>query len=216
MLEAIVIEPKKKAENCVIWMHGLGADGHDFEGIIPELRLPETHNIRFVFPHAPIRPVTINMHMQMRAWYDIYTLDNLDLEDESGIKKSCELIDELVQQQAINKQRIVLAGFSQGGAIALYMGLNSVDSYAGIIALSAYLPFLHSSEKRPTTQNASLPILQCHGNYDDIIPARLGKETNNYLKKQSNTVQWNEYAMGHQVCTDEIIAIGDWLKEQLL
>lgn len=216
MLEAIVIEPKTTVDSCVIWLHGLGADGHDFEDIVPILDLPETHGIRFIFPHAPIRPVTINMHMKMRAWYDIYTLDNLDLEDANGIQQSCEQIENLIQQQNVNQERIVLAGFSQGGAIALYMGLTSVKPYAGIIALSTYLPFLHIPEKRPNLKHQSLPILQCHGNYDDVIPSRLGKETNEYLKKQSDAIEWKEYSMGHQVCSEEINAIGDWLKQRLL
>lgn len=215
MLESIIIEPKKTATHCVIWLHGLGADGHDFENVVPELGLPEKHSIRFVFPHAPYRPVTINMHTEMRAWYDITTLDSLDQEDEAGIQQTCSDIDALIQQQNINPQHIVLAGFSQGGAIALLLGITSDHAYAGVIALSTYLPFLHTPNKRPLIKHATLPILQCHGNFDDVIPVRIGKETYEYLITKNTAIEWKEYNMGHQVCSDEIDAIGKWLTQRL-
>ena len=216
MLETITIEPKKTVDSCVIWLHGLGADGHDFEGIVPNLGLPDSHGIRFVFPHAPYRPITINMHMEMRAWYDIYTLDSLDNEDSTGIQQSCEQVNALIKQQNIKPERIVLAGFSQGGAIALYLGMTTTEPHAGIIALSTYLPFLHTPEKRPAIKHTALPILQCHGNYDDVIPARVGKETHDYLKTENTKSEWQEYNMGHQVCSEEIKTIGEWLTERLL
>lgn len=215
MLKTVTIEPKKGADSCVIWLHGLGADGHDFEGIVPNLGLPEGHSIRFIFPHAPYRPITINMHMEMRAWYDIFTLDSLDHEDEVGIQDSCREIETIIQQQNTNPRRVVLAGFSQGGAIALHMGTHSEKPYAGIIALSTYLPFLRTPNKRPTIKHKTLPILQCHGNYDDVIPAHVGKETFDYLRTGNNMVEWKEYIMGHQVSVDEIIDIGKWLTRLL-
>ncbi|MCB1827531.1 MAG: dienelactone hydrolase family protein [Coxiellaceae bacterium] len=209
------MEPNNKVDSCVIWLHGLGADGHDFEGVVPELNLPKEHGVRFVFPHAPIRPVTINMHMKMRAWYDIFTLDSLEKEDEVGILESAQQIETLIQQQKIDPTRIIIAGFSQGGAMALHIGITAKQTFGGIIALSTYLPFLHQPEKRPSIIHETLPILQCHGEYDDVIPARTGKETYDYLKTGIKDIEWKSYNMGHQVCTEEIRTIGNWLTQRL-
>jgi len=215
MLETIVIEPKKSVDGCVIWLHGLGADGHDFESVVPALGLPDNHGIRFVFPHAPYRPITLNQHQKMRGWYDIYTLNNLEQEDEAGIQASCDALHTLIQQQDLENNRIVLAGFSQGGAIALLHGMRASDPFAGILGLSTYLPFLRHTNKRPTmvAHNAS-SILLCHGTHDDIIPLRLGEATRDYVMTQNQQTNWETYPMGHQVCQNEINDIGKWLTQQ--
>jgi len=216
MLETITIEPKKNAESCVIWLHGLGADGHDFTPILPKLGLPKDHRIRFIFPHAPYRPITINGQKEMRAWYDIFDLERLEHEDEPGIQQTYHDIHTIIQQQNISSERIVIAGFSQGGAMALFIGTKALQHYAGIIALSTYLPFLRAANKRPTLQNPNLAILQCHGIYDPIIPLSVGKAAYEYLKTKIDAIEWKEYQMGHQVCEDEIQYIGKWLVKKLL
>ncbi len=218
-LETITKNPKQAADSCVIWLHGLGADGHDFEGIVAELGLPDSHTIRFIFPHAPMRPITINHHMVMRGWYDIYSLDNLEREDEKGIEDSRSHIEQLLQEQidrGIPSNRIVLAGFSQGGAIALYLGLTYLQPIAGIIGLSTYLPFTRNEKRKLQITQKNIPILMCHGSYDDVVPTHLGKETNAYLKANGLTPQWHTYPMGHQVCNEEIQLIGNWLTKNLL
>jgi len=216
MLETITIEPKKTADSCIIWLHGLGADGHDFENIVPDLGLPENHRIRFIFPHAPYRSITINQSMEMRGWYDIYALDSLQQEDDAGIQASCDALTELIRHQGLSNDRIVLAGFSQGGAIALLQGLVASDPFAGIIGLSTYLPYIRNLKRRPPVQHETLPILLCHGNYDDVIPIRIGIETRDYIAASNQRTEWKAYAMGHQVCSDEIHYIGQWLTRCLL
>ena len=218
-LECIITEPKQTADSCVIWLHGLGADGHDFEGILPELGLPETHRIRFIFPHAPMRPITINHHMVMRGWYDIYSLDSIEQEDEKGIEDSRLQVEQLLQgqiDQGVPSNRIVLAGFSQGGAIAMHLGLSYPNALAGVIGLSTYLPFIRNEKLKLQTTQENTPILMCHGNYDDIVPKQLGKATFDYLQAKGFSPQWHEYPMGHQVCNEEIQLIGDWLAKLLL
>lgn len=212
--EKIIIEPESKATACVIWLHGLGANGHDFVDIIPELKLPRILKIRFIFPHAPVRPVTINANMPMRAWYDIYTLSNLDHEDKAGILKSTAAIETLIQDE-LNKglvsQQIILAGFSQGGAIALYAGLRYSKPLAGILVLSAYLPLASSLAKEAHTANKTTPIFMGYGEYDDVLPIRLGETTRDFLHQLNYSVEWHNYPMGHQVCQQEIADIAKWL-----
>lgn len=217
-LEYILKEPTKPADSCVIWLHGLGADGHDFEGILPELGLPESHAIRFIFPHAPMRPITINQHMMMRGWFDIHSLNSLEQIDEEGIETSRQQIEQLIQTQldkGIPSNRIVLAGFSQGGTIALYLGMSYTQPIAGIVALSTYLPFVTNENHKLNVIHNETPVLMCHGEYDDIIPASLGKETFLYVKKKGFSPMWHEYPMGHQVCSEEIRLIGNWLTQVL-
>lgn len=219
LLESIIKEPKQPANSCVIWLHGLGADGHDFEGILPELGLPETHGIRFIFPHAPMRPITINQHEIMRGWYDIYDLGSLDREDTKGIEDSRSRIEQLLQEQirqGIPSNRIVLAGFSQGGVIAMYLGLTYSQPICGIIGLSTYLPFMRNEKRELQITHKNIPIVMCHGDYDDIIPAQVGKKTFDYLRTKGCSPQWHTYPMGHQVCAEEIQLIGEWLTKILL
>ena len=203
---------------CVIWLHGLGADGHDFEPIVPELRLPESLPLRFVFPHAPVRPVTVNGGMSMRAWYDIYSLDAEGRADEAGVRESAELLRAVIEQQkarGIASDKIVLAGFSQGGAIALHTALRSTEKLAGLMALSTYLP-LHSKFEQEVVADAavgdtSLPIFMAHGSHDPVLTIDRGQNSAELLRKHGFTVDWHVYPMAHQVCMEEINDIRDWL-----
>lgn len=211
-LEKITKDSKTKATGSVIWLHGLGADGHDFVDIVPQLRLPEDLSIRFIFPHAPIRPVTVNAKMRMRAWYDIYSLNDLANEDEAGILQTEKSIDELIRAEIDNgiaSDRIILAGFSQGGAMALFSGLRYPKPLGGILALSTYLPLANHSPLNPANQQ--IPIFMAHGRFDPVLPLSLGQQSYALLKKLNYPIEWHEYPMEHQVCYEEIIAAGQWL-----
>ncbi|MGQ0428846.1 MAG: alpha/beta hydrolase [Gammaproteobacteria bacterium] len=212
---AVVLAPAAPATASVIWLHGLGADGHDFVPIVPELGLPA---VRFVFPHAPVRPVTLNMGMRMRAWYDIRTLTAEGRADEEGIRASVELARGYIAAEravGIASQRILLAGFSQGGAIALHAGLRHAEPLAGIIGLSAYLPLQAALAGELAAANRATPILMCHGLYDPVLPHALGVMARDWLREQGYVVEWREYPMQHQVCMPEIEEIGRWLRARL-
>ena len=213
-LESIAILPTKSALGSVIWLHGLGADGHNFADIVPKLALPKDLYLRFIFPHAPKRPITLNSGMCMRAWYDIYGLADLTREDEEGIAQAQQSINQLIEEEiskGVLSNRIVLAGFSQGGAMALYTGLRYSKSLAGIIALSTYLPLADQLAAEASVVNKQIPIFIAHGNSDPILPLTLGKRTFQLLNQPGCPVEWQDYAMGHQVCYEEIKAIGKWL-----
>ncbi|MBT8506732.1 carboxylesterase [Coxiella-like endosymbiont of Rhipicephalus sanguineus] len=213
--ESITIPPTKAAVGSVIWLHGLGADGHDFADIVPQLALPQDLHLRFIFPHAPIRPITINAMMQMRAWYDIYSLTDFTHEDEEGIAQTQRSINQLIEKEVtegVPSHRIVLAGFSQGGAMALYTSLRYSKPLAGVIALSTYLPLADQlAAKVSDVINQQIPIFIAHGDSDRVLPLTLGKQTFQLLNQLGYPVEWHEYAMGHQVCYEEIKAIGKWL-----
>jgi phospholipase/carboxylesterase len=216
--DAVVLAPATEAAAAVIWLHGLGADGHDFVPIVPELKLPESPAIRFVFPHAPVRPVTLNMGMRMRAWYDIRTLTADGRADEEGIRASTALLVRYIQRErdaGIASQKIVVAGFSQGGAIALHAGLRHPEPLAGILALSTYLPLQAALAGELADANRATPILMCHGLYDPVLPAQLGAMAREWLRVQGYAVEWHEYAMQHQVCLPEIQDIAAWLRTRL-
>ena len=217
-LTTVEIEPTGPARSSVIWMHGLGADAHDFEPIVPELRLPSELGIRFVFPNAPICPVTINGGMRMRAWYDVLSTDLPRREDPDGVYASQCAIDALLEREkkrGIPAERIVLAGFSQGGAMALHTGLRYSDTLAGILALSCYLPLASTlnSERRPANQQT--PIFMAHGDYDAVIPLRYGRQSAELLESLAYRVEWQKYDMGHEVCWEEIRDIAKWLERVL-
>ncbi|HEV7478559.1 MAG TPA: dienelactone hydrolase family protein [Burkholderiales bacterium] len=210
-MDAIEIETGPRPEAAVIWLHGLGADGHDFEPIVPELRLPKA--VRFVFPHAPVRPVTINNGMRMRAWYDILQFGG-GPEDEQGIRASQALLENLITAQkkkGIQADKIVLAGFSQGGAIVLQTGLRHTERLAGIMALSTYLPIAETLQKEKSKANQDLPIFMAHGTYDDIIPLRRAEQSRDLLVKSGYPVEWRTYPMPHSVCPEEIGHISEFL-----
>jgi phospholipase/carboxylesterase len=210
-MDAIEIETGPRPEATVIWLHGLGADGHDFEPIVPELRLPKA--VRFVFPHAPVRPVTINNGMRMRAWYDILQFGG-GPEDEQGIRASQALLENLItaeKKKGIQADKIVLAGFSQGGAIVLQTGLRHAERLAGIMALSTYLPIAETLQKEKSKANQDLPIFMAHGAYDDIIPLRRAEQSRDLLVKSGYPVEWRTYPMPHSVCPEEIGHISEFL-----
>jgi phospholipase/carboxylesterase len=206
LMDAIEIETGPNPVATVIWLHGLGADGHDFEPIVPELRL--TKPVRFVFPHAPIRPVTINQGMRMRAWYDIYQFGG-GPEDDAGIRASQKLVDELIAAE--KGKKIVLAGFSQGGAVVLQTALRHPDRLAGVLALSTYLPLHASVEKERSKANHDVPIFMAHGQFDDIIPLERARQSKEVLEKLGYPVTWKEYPMPHSVCAAEIKDISEFL-----
>ena len=213
---AVLIEPESRPEAAVIWLHGLGADGHDFVPIVPELGLPTNLAVRFTFPHAPVRPVSINNGMRMRAWYDI--TPNMRQQDEAGIRASEQVVLKLIEREmasGIAADRIVLAGFSQGGAITLHTGVRYPQQLAGLLALSTYLPLpeAYAAEARPARRDT--PILMCHGRQDGMLPLQLGAWSRDVLKESGFDVTWREYPMQHQVCAEEIADIGAWLKERL-
>jgi phospholipase/carboxylesterase len=209
-LETIELATGPKPDAAVIWLHGLGADGHDFEPVVPELGLPGRLAVKFVFPHAPVRPVTINMGMRMRAWYDVYQFGG-GREDEAGIRASQESLNSLIRQQGIPAQRIVLAGFSQGGAIALQTGLRYPERLAGILALSTYLPLAVSLEKEASKENLDVPIFMAHGRHDEIIPLDRAERSRDYLQARNYPVEWRDYPMAHAVCAEEIGHVAAWL-----
>jgi phospholipase/carboxylesterase len=212
-LETIEIETGANPGAAVIWLHGLGADGHDFEPIVPELRLPSTKPVRFIFPHAPERPVTINMGMRMRAWYDILQMGG-GPEDEAGIRESQAALEKLIagqKQKGIPARKIVLAGFSQGGAIVLQTALRHPERLAGVMALSTYLPLGNTLEKERNAMNADLPVFMAHGKYDNMIGIDRAIQTREALEKSGYPVEWHDYPMPHSVCPEEIGDIADYL-----
>jgi phospholipase/carboxylesterase len=211
-MEAIQIETGPRPEAAVIWLHGLGADGHDFEPIVPELELAKP--VRFVFPHAPVRPVTINNGMRMRAWYDIYQFGG-GREDEQGLRASQKLVDEMIAAQGLPPEKIVLAGFSQGGAIVLQAGLRYPERLAGIMALSCYLPIAATVAAERSAANQSIPIFMAHGAYDDVIPIQRAQQSRAALESLGYKVEWHDYPMPHSVCAPEIADISAFLSRVL-
>ena len=215
--DSLEIETARSPDAAVIWLHGLGADGHDFEPVVPELRLPPRMRVRFVFPHAPVRPVTINMGMRMRAWYDILQLGG-GPEDEPGIRASQSILEALIARErtrGIEPQRIVLAGFSQGGAIALHTALRHPARLAGVLALSTYLPLAAQAAPERNPASEALPVFMAHGRLDEIIPLSRALQSCARLESLGCRVQWREYPMPHSVCGEEIADIAAWLVGRL-
>lgn len=217
-LDCLVIEPNTPARAAVVWMHGLGADAHDFEPIVPELGLPPGLGVRFVFPNAPVQPVTINGGMAMPAWYDILSMDIPRHEDDAGVRRSAVDISAIVQVQidaGIPAERIVLAGFSQGCAMALHTGLRYPQRLAGILGLSGYLPLIATVADERSTANADIPIFMAHGDHDPVIPIAYGRASAEVLQSLGYSPRFRSYPMQHQVCLEEIRDIGEWLGEVL-
>ncbi len=215
--DAVIIEPKSEHKASVIWLHGLGADGHDFESIVPELNLSNDLGIRFIFPNAPIRPVTINGGMSMRAWYDVKSPNLREIEDVESIIESSNLINQYIDteiEKGIPANKIILAGFSQGGAITLHTGLRYPENLAGLLALSTYLPVPDQLENE-ASNHKNLPIMMAHGITDPVIPVDHGRTSCQMLKDHGYNVEWHEYMMQHAVCLEEINAIAAWIKKLL-
>ena len=215
----LVVEAKKQADASVIWLHGLGADAHDFEPIVPELGDELRERVRYVFPFGPHRPVTINGGMVMRAWYDIADTDIARRADEDGVRESGDILRRLTDAEVdkgIPSERIVLAGFSQGGAIALHAGLRYSKPLAGILALSTYLPIHDGTRKEASKANHSLPIFMAHGSQDPVIPLSTSEASRGFLTELGYVVECHTYPMPHSVCAEEVRDIRDWLSRVLL
>ena len=217
LLPCVEIEPPAPADAAVIWLHGLGADGHDFEPIVPHLGLGRSHGIRFVFPHAPSIPVTLNLGMVMPAWYDISRLDAMR-HDEAGLRRSAARVQRLIEREVergIDTRRIVLAGFSQGGAVALHLGTRLDRPLAGILALSTYMLVREKLATEASEANAATPILMAHGTHDPMVPVGWGEAARDQLQAASYDVTWRTWPMQHEVCLEEIEVVGAWLRERL-
>jgi phospholipase/carboxylesterase len=216
--DAIVMTPATPPKGSIIWLHGLGADGTDFVPLVPELRLPDAMAPRFIFPNAPLRSVTVNNGMSMPAWYDIYNMGLRDREDAAGIQESAATVHGLIDREraaGIAAERIVLAGFSQGGAIALQAGVRYPEALAGILALSTYLPLRATLIAERTVANQAIPILMCHGREDPIVPIELARQSFTALTAAGFAPQWLDYPMQHQLCAEEVVAISRWLQRVL-
>lgn len=210
--ETVEIESGANPVGSVIWLHGLGADGHDFEPIVPELRLPAELPLRFVFPHAPVRPVTINGGMAMRAWYDIVSLDATGRADAGGVRDSTALLEALInreRERGMDAARIVVAGFSQGGAIAINAALRAEEQLAGLMALSTYIAL--PGELAESTASRDLTVFMAHGSFDPMIPMHWGRASADRLIAAGLDVEWHDYPMAHAVCPQEIQDIRAWL-----
>ncbi len=218
LLESLEIETAPDPDAAVVWMHGLGADGHDFEPIVPELRLPATARVRFVFPHAPLRPVTINQGHVMRAWYDVRALAGVRREDEAGVRQSARQIEALVareRERGIAPRRIVIAGFSQGGAMALHVGLRYPDRIAGILALSCYLPLTDALDAERSPANRDVPIFWAHGLHDPMIPLAMADQGREQVAARAYQIEWHQYPIPHSVSAEEIADVARWLERVL-
>lgn len=218
MLPTVEVVTGEKPTASVIWLHGLGADGHDFEPIVPELGIPADLHVRFVFPHAPSMPVSINSGYIMPAWYDIRHTDIGYQQDEQGIINSSHMIQLLIDREemhGINADRIILAGFSQGAAMALHVGMRQGEPLAGIMALSGYLPLAEKAEKELCSKTKATPILMAHGINDPVVPFALGDNSHRKLEALGYSVEWHSYPMEHAVCQAEIIKIGQWITKIL-
>ena len=214
----ITLTPQVPAVASVILLHGLGADGHDFVPIAGELSLPDSLPVRFVFPHAPLRPVTVNNGYVMRAWYDIKSFTPAGRADRTGTVESSRRVADYIdheRQLGVAPARVVLAGFSQGGAVALYAGLRYPERLAGILAMSCYLPFPETLAAEKSAANADVPILLCHGRGDPVVPIGMGLEAREELKANGYAPEWHDYPMQHAVCMDEIADVARWLKLRL-
>jgi len=217
-LDAITIETREQPDAAIIWLHGLGADGNDFVPIVDQLQLPSHYDIRFIFPNAPLRPITINQGYQMPGWYDISSLSIVDQEDEAGIKESSEILKQLCESQeadGIESSRIIVAGFSQGGAIALHCGCRYPRQLAGIMALSTYMPLPDQLTDEISDTVSETTIFMAHGRQDDVVAYDYGIKSMELLAANNIEVLWHEYDMGHAVCIEEIQHIRQWYTDVL-
>ena len=217
-LPCVEIETAPNPRHAIIWLHGLGADGNDFAPIVPELVDRAWPPLRFVFPHAPVRAVTINGGMRMRAWYDIRGVAIADKQDEAGIRASIAQLDELIAREAgrgVAAANVILAGFSQGGAIALAGGLRHAARLAGIVALSTYLPLDALTAHERHAANAGLAIFMGHGSADQVVPQALGQLSRDALEAFGHAVEWHSYPMAHSVCAEEIVHLRAWIGARL-
>ncbi|MEN5040397.1 alpha/beta hydrolase [Stenotrophomonas sp. TWI1149] len=215
MLDTVENETGADPQWSVLWLHGLGADGHDFAPIVPELVRPHWPAIRFVFPHAPVQPITINNGVPMRAWYDIVSMDFRSRADSAGVEASIVALELLIEREiarGIPAERILLAGFSQGGAVILSALLRRTRPLAGLIALSTYLPDPAKAAAARVADAISVPVFMAHGTQDPVIPVAIAEHTAQTLGALGLPVEWHTYTMAHQVCAEELHALGEWLE----
>ena len=218
LLDAVEISPPGPARAAILWLHGLGADGHDFEPLIPQLGIVEELGVRVILPHAPRRAVTINGGMVMPAWYDILGPDFRQGQDSAGIRSSELQLRALIEREidrGIAPERILLAGFSQGGAVALHTGLRYPHPLAGILVLSAYLPLADTLQAEAAAANSAVPLMMGHGTQDPVVPLPLAEQSRDLLQQQGYSVAWHTYAMAHAVCPEELLDIRAWLMDRL-
>jgi len=210
--ETVEVTTGENPQGSVIWLHGLGADGHDFEPIVPELRLPSNLSLRFIFPHAPVQPVTINGGMAMRSWYDIVSFDSEGRADRAGVLESSALLEGLIAREIerdIAPNQIVIAGFSQGGAVAIHTALQTEHPIAGLMALSTYMAL--PDDAASAVSRKDLPIFMAHGSFDPVLRMEWGRSSADRLIEAGYAVDWHEYPMAHAVCPQEIADISHWL-----
>lgn len=218
LFDGVEINPETGPAATIIWLHGLGADGNDFVPLVPELNIPESLPLRFLFPHAPIRSVTINAGMVMRAWYDILALDGPDNIERNHLLESADALETIIQdemERGMPSEKILLAGFSQGGAVVLHTGLRYGKKLAGILALSCYLPTADTLAREMSAVNRDIPLMMAHGTMDPLIPVAKSIRTKQELTRLGYQVQWHEYNMQHAVCPEEIQDIRSWLLQTL-
>ena len=218
LLETIETETGAQPRFAVIWLHGLGADAHDFEPIVPELVGRQWPALRFVFPNAPVRPITVNGGMRMRGWYDIGGVDIAHKQDEVGVRGSVAAIEQLIAREndrGIPSERIILAGFSQGGAITLAAGLRRREPLLGLVALSTYLPLHETFPAEAAPESAGVPIFMGHGRFDPVVPESLGAMSRDWIRALGNPVEWKSYSMPHSVCAEEIRDLSRWFESRL-
>lgn len=219
LLPFVDVKAQGNTRAAVVWLHGLGDSGHGFSPIVPELRLPADSGIRFLFPHAPERPVTVNGGMRMRAWYDIKTMDLTNRADEAGVRESAaavqQLLDKLINE-GISSERIILAGFSQGGVIALHLLPRLLYKLAGVMALSTYMCAPDKLKDESNNLNKTTPVLVAHGNQDPVVPMFAGQQAYHSLKTAGFNVSWHEYRMPHSVCAQEVADISSFIQRRLL
>ena len=213
-LESVEIETAPQPRHAVIWLHGLGADAHDFEPLVPQLVQAGWPPLRFVFPNAPVRPISLNGGLPMRAWYDIAGFDLSQKQDAAGIRASIGEVEKLIAREierGVPAANVVLTGFSQGGAIALAAGVRHAERLAAIVALSTYLPIADTTERERTDANAATPIFMGHGMFDPVVPQVLGERSRDALRALGQPVDWHRYPMAHQVCPQEIVDLAEFL-----
>ena len=216
--DAIEINPPAAPRASIIWLHGLGADGNDFAPLVTQLGIVDALAVRVVLPHAPRRAITINNGMVMRAWYDISAADFRATEDGPGIRASARLVDALIRREiglGVPAERILLAGFSQGGAVVLHTGLRFLQRLAGILVLSAYLPLAASLEEERSGENGDTPVMLAHGQQDPVVPIPWALQSREHLQRLGYPVEWHDYPMPHAVCPEEIGDIRDWIRKVL-
>ena len=215
LLDCVEIEPAEPALHSLIWLHGLGADGHDFEPIVPELGLAPESRVRTVLPHAPKIPVSLNSGMLMPAWYDIRDADLANRHDEDGVRRSAGQLTQLIEREnerGVPSENIVLAGFSQGGAVALHVALRHPEKLAGLILLSTYAVLDHTIEAEASEANRALPVFMAHGTQDPMVGIKRGRAAHKILTDRGYPVEWHDFPMAHQVCLEEIQFLSTWLK----